>query len=37
LESAGKFPKRVQISEARVGWLEREIDEYVKVRVNART
>jgi prophage regulatory protein len=26
LEKEGKFPKRVQVSENRVGWLESEVD-----------
>jgi prophage regulatory protein len=26
LEAQGKFPKRVQVSENRVGWLEEEVD-----------
>ena len=29
LEAAGKFPRRVQISPGRVGWLAEEIDAHV--------
>lgn len=30
LEAAGKFPKRVNMSEGAVGWVESEIDEYLE-------
>jgi prophage regulatory protein len=30
LECEGKFPRRVAISERRVGWVATEIDEYVE-------
>lgn len=36
LEQRGKFPKRVQISEKRVGWLEAEIKAHVDARIKAR-
>jgi prophage regulatory protein len=36
LERAGKFPKRVQISDARFGWPEREVYAYVRARIDAR-
>jgi len=37
LERDGKFPKRVSISEARHGWVEVEIDAWLKARINARS
>src|SRR6266481_198918 len=36
LESLGLFPKRVQISERRVGWLAKEIDAHVAKQIEAR-
>jgi prophage regulatory protein len=33
LEAAGKFPRRVQISPGRVGWLAEEIDNHVATKV----
>jgi prophage regulatory protein len=36
LEAAGKFPRRVQISPGRVGWLADEIDEHVAAAVARR-
>jgi prophage regulatory protein len=36
LEKAGKFPKRVSVSAARHGWVEREIDAYVANKIAAR-
>ncbi len=35
-EKAGKFPKRVQISDNTVGWIEEEIDAWQKAKVAAR-
>ena len=32
LEKSGQFPKRVNLTEARVGWEEDEIDEWIKLR-----
>ena len=32
----GRFPKRVQVSENRIAWVEREIDEWIAERVAAR-
>jgi prophage regulatory protein len=29
LEAAGKFPKRVKLSERAVGWYEHEVDEFL--------
>lgn len=36
LEDKGTFPKRVQMSENAVGWVEEEIDQYVADRIRAR-
>jgi prophage regulatory protein len=36
LEKAGKFPKRVQIGQNSVAWLEHEVDAWIKARVDAR-
>jgi prophage regulatory protein len=33
LERAGRFPKRVNISANRVGWVASEIDEYLRQRI----
>lgn len=35
-ERAGKFPKRVEISRQRIGWVESEIDAYIAARIAAR-
>jgi prophage regulatory protein len=32
LEKSGQFPKRVNLTEARVGWEEDEIDEWIESR-----
>ena len=32
LEKSGQFPERVNLTEARVGWAEDEIDEWIKSR-----
>ncbi len=32
LEKAGVFPRRIQISPGRVGWLESEVDDYIRER-----
>ena len=32
LEVAGRFPQRVQLGEGRVGWLEGEVDEWIRSR-----
>lgn len=29
LEEAGKVPKRIELSQNRVGWLESEVDEWI--------
>lgn len=36
LESAGAFPKRVQLGPSRVGWLEEEIEEWMRERIAKR-
>jgi prophage regulatory protein len=36
LENEGRFPQRVQIGAGRIGWLEREIDEWIETRAAAR-
>ncbi len=35
LETAGKFPKRIKISERATGWLAHEIDAWIEERVAA--
>jgi len=35
LERAGKFPKRRQLGENSVGWIEAEVDSWVKCRLSA--
>jgi prophage regulatory protein len=35
LEGLGQFPKRRQLSERLVGWLESEIDEWISTRTGA--
>ena len=32
LEKAGKFPKRVNLTDSRVGWIESEIEEWLQSR-----
>lgn len=36
LERGGLFPKRVQIGPRRVGWVEKEIIEYIDACINSR-
>jgi prophage regulatory protein len=36
LEKAGKFPKRVKISERAVGWIEEEVDTWQQQKADAR-
>ena len=36
LESAGLFPKRVQLGANRVGWVEEEVLEWLQERIDAR-
>ena len=36
LEKAGKFPKRVMLGPNRVGWLEEEIDQWIRDRIEER-
>lgn len=35
LERAGKFPRRVRISARAAGWVESEIDDYIRARIAA--
>lgn len=37
LEAKGRFPKRVPIGDARVGWIETEIDAHVKAKITGRS
>ena len=36
LEKAGTFPRRVQLGAGRVGWLESEVEDWLKARVAER-
>jgi prophage regulatory protein len=36
LEAAGKFPKRVQIGDNRVGWVRAEVEQWINDRLGAR-
>ena len=36
LEKMKRFPKRVQIGPNRIGWVESEIDEWLKAKADAR-
>ena len=36
LEKAGMFPKRVQLGPCRVGWVESEIEDWIKSRIAER-
>jgi prophage regulatory protein len=36
LERAGKFPRRVSISENRIAWVEAELEIFLQARANAR-
>ena len=36
LEAAGAFPKRVQLGENRVGWVEDEVLDWLQQRIDAR-
>ncbi len=31
-EKAGKFPRRINLTDSRVGWLESEIEEWIEAR-----
>lgn len=37
LELRGEFPKRVQITEHRVGWVKEEIEAWVQAKIDARS
>ncbi len=36
LEKEGRFPKRVQLTQNRVGWVESEVDEWLQERIARR-
>jgi len=36
LEAAGTFPKRVQLGQCRVGWIEQEVLDWLRERINRR-
>ncbi len=36
LERQGRFPRRIRIGPRRIGWLETEIDDWIRSRVNER-
>jgi prophage regulatory protein len=36
LESAGQFPKRVQLGQCRVGWVEQEVQDWLQERIRRR-
>ena len=36
LEEAGRFPKRVQLSSDRVGWIAEEIEGWIQARIQKR-
>ncbi len=36
LEAAGLFPKRVQLGNNRVGWIEEEVLDWLQIRIDAR-
>lgn len=36
LETEGRFPKRVRLGQARVAWVEEEVDDWIAARVAER-
>jgi prophage regulatory protein len=36
LEAAGKFPKRIRLGQGRVGWLETDVDDWIRARIAER-
>jgi len=36
LENAGEFPKRVQIGNSRVGWIESEVLDWLQTKIDER-
>ena len=36
LEKAGLFPRRVQLGQNRVGWVEEEIEDWIQARIDER-
>lgn len=37
LEKDNRFPKRIQLTQNRVGWLESEVDDWIKERIAKRS
>lgn len=37
LEAAGLFPKRLRLGQCRVGWLEQEVEDWIKSKLDKRT
>lgn len=36
LEAAGQFPKRVRLGTGRVGWVDEEVDDWIRARIAER-
>ena len=36
LEAAGQFPKRVQLGDCRVGWIEQEVLDWMQAKIDER-
>jgi prophage regulatory protein len=36
LEAAGKFPKRVQLGPPRIGWVDEEVEDWLRKRIAER-
>ncbi len=36
LEKAGQFPKRIKLGQARVGWIESEVLDWLQERIDSR-
>ena len=36
MEAANQFPKRVQLGDCRVGWVEQEVLDWLQTRIDAR-
>ena len=37
LEKSGDFPKSIQLSESRVGWVRQEVNEWIREKMDARS
>ena len=37
LESSGDFPKSIQLSESRIGWVRREVNGWIRQKMDARS